>query len=346
MTQSRIVCSSCGKNYERVGRIPVLLPRPGDQVRLWRQQLGLLVAQGQEMQSGLDAETNRSDLLPSGRARLRAMSASVRDQLGDIVARLGPALGGPLDPSEGVGLPRGVAEYSHYLYRDWGWDGAGDSENQRALDAIRAAVGTRPLGRMLVLGGGACRLAYDLHREGGARETAVVDIDPFLFVIAEAVIRGECVRATEATANVHEMANVARSWSLHAPAGPLAEEAFHFFFANGLSPPFRAGAFDTIVTPWFIDQVPTDLPVFLAKLRALLRPGGCWVNHGPLLYPMDAPVARRFSREELFELVSAAGFRIERWSSQSSPHLVSPLTGRGKIEWVLTFAAVVPPAPG
>ena len=43
---------------------------------------------------------------------------------------------------------------------------------------------------MLVLGAGGCRLAYDLHVHCGGTETAVVDIDPFLLVIAEAVIRG------------------------------------------------------------------------------------------------------------------------------------------------------------
>ena len=35
-----------------------------------------------------------------------------------------------------------------------------------------------------------------------------------------------------------------------------------------------------------------------------------------------------------------AGFRIDRRSEESSPYLVSPLTGRGKIERVLTFEAL------
>ena len=136
------------------------------------------------------------------------------------------------------------------------------------------------------------------------------------------------------------MTSVARPWILSASAGPLGDDVFHFFFANGMAPPFRNGTFDTVVTPWFIDQVPTDLPAFLARVRGVLKPGGRWINHGPLIYPVDAPLARCFSREEVFELASRAGFRIDKWSSQSAPHLVSPLSGRGKIEWVLTFGAV------
>jgi SAM-dependent methyltransferase len=335
-----IVCHGCSKAFVRVGRIPVLLPLPDEQVALWRQQLGLLASQADPMGAALQAESRSPGLLPSARARLQAMIEGVRAQFADIAAVLGPALGGALDPSEGTGLPRGVVEYGYCLYRDWGWPGEKGDENEQAVDSIRSVVLAPSLGRTLVLGAGACRLAYDLHRMMGATETAVVDIDPFLLVIAEAVVRGGVVRVTEATANIHEMANASRAWSLEAPAGPLAADAFHFFFANGLAPPFRSGTFDTVVTPWFIDQVPADLPSLLAKIHELLAPGGRWINHGPLIYPMDAPMVRRFSREEVLELGARAGFRIERSSSRSVPHLVSPLTGRGKVERVLTFAAL------
>jgi SAM-dependent methyltransferase len=342
-TLAHIVCSRCSQEYGRVGRIPVLLPRPSDQIRLWRQQLGLLIAGGEQMQAALAAEAEGSSLRAMGRARLRAMADGVRDQLADLVAQISPALGGPLEPSEASGLPRGVVEYSHCLYRDWGWDDGNSHENEQAVAAIRGILPrTETLGRTLVVGAGACRLAYDLHRLFGGTETAVVDIDPFLLVVAEAIIRGEPVRVTEAPANPNEMVGIARSWDLRAHAGSLGEDVFHFFFANGMAPPFRAGTFDTVVTPWFIDQVPTDLPAFFAKLREVLKPGGRWINHGPLIYPVDAPLTRRFSREEIFELASLAGFQIEDWSARSAPHLVSPLTGRGKIEWVMTFRAVAP----
>ena len=58
---------------------------------------------------------------------------------------------------------------------------------------------------------------------------------------------------------------MSRRWTLSAPSGPLRAEVFHFFLANGTEPPFADQTFDTVVTPWFIDQVPTDL-------EDLLRP--------------------------------------------------------------------------
>ncbi|HVU51977.1 MAG TPA: methyltransferase domain-containing protein, partial [Polyangia bacterium] len=263
----------------------------------------------------------------------------VRAQADDFAALLGPALGGPLD-GQATGLPRGVVEYSYYLFRDWGWPaGPGASENDEAFAALRA-VAPGPLGRLLVLGAGGCRLAYDLHRRAGAVETAVLDIDPYLFVPAEAVVRGGEVKLTESSLNVVDPARVSERWTLRAPDGPVDDARFHFLLANGLAPPFAGATFDTIVTPWFIDRVPTDLPELLATLRRLLRPGGRWLNQGPLLYPPETPLARRYSRDEVVALATAAGFRVERVDAASRPYLLSPLTGSGKLELVLTFAAV------
>jgi SAM-dependent methyltransferase len=332
-------CAACGETYPRAGTIPVLLPRAAAHVELWRRQLALLLANGASTRAGLEAATREPGLLPAGAARLAGMARAVRDQVEGFAALLGPALGGPLD-GPASGLPRGVVEYSYYLFRDWGWPaGEGASENEQAFATLRA-VAPGALGRLLVLGAGGCRLAYDLHRRAGAVETVVIDIDPYLFVPAESVVRGGAVTLTEASLNVVDAERVSSAWTLRAPEGPLDGGDFHFFLANGLAPPFADATFDTIVTPWFIDRVPSDLPEFLATVRRLLRPGGRWLNQGPLLYPPETALPRRYSRDEVVAFATAAGFRVGPVDAASRPYLVSPLTGAGKIERVLTFAAV------
>jgi hypothetical protein len=341
-----IACARCGQSCPRVGEVPVLLPDPDAHVALWRRQLALLLGNGARTQAALEEEARAPALSAAGRARLGAMARAVRDQVADFAAVMGPALGGPLEGAAS-GLPRGVVEYSYYLFRDWGWTGPDARENAQALDALAEVVAGEgsaggaargALGRVLVLGAGGCRLAYDVQRRW-ALETAALDIDPYLFVIAEAVVRGRSVRLTEAGLNVHESSRASAAWTLAAPDGPLGPDAFHFFLADGLAPPFRDGTFDTVVTPWFIDRVPTELSAFIATLRRLLAPGGRWLNQGPLLYPPATPLPARWSREEIFERAADAGFRVDRWSWASRPYLVSPLTGAGKIERTLTFAA-------
>jgi hypothetical protein len=334
-----LACGACGQAYPRLASVTVLLPQPAAHLAHWRAQLGLIAQQGGETARALEAQAEEAGTGAAARTRLRALARAVETQVQDVAAVLGPALGGPLPPREGGGLPRGIVEYVGYLYRDWGWSDGRHEENQRALAAVRGAVGRRALGRTLVLGAGACRLAYDLHRSCGARETSALDVDPYLLVMAEAVVRGASVPLTESAANVQELDAVSRRWTLRAPDGPLGDDAFRFFLADGLAPPFEDRTFDTVVTPWFIDQVPADLPAFLAAVHRLLAPAGRWIHHGPLVYRPDLPLARWFSLEEVIDLARAIGFHPERPQVQVGPYLVSPLTGRGKVEKVFTFVA-------
>ena len=333
-------CEWCGLTYPRLGSVAVLLPEPSARVALWRMQLGLVLAQASETIHALAAQAATPGLGGATLTRLRELARSIAEQADDLSVIIRPALGEPLPARDDVGLPRGATDYLGLTLRDWAWSDGRDEENERALAAIGRVGAGRPLGRTLVLGAGACRLAYDLHVHCGGTETAALDLDPFLLLVGEAVIRGAQVGLTETSVNAPEVEPLSRRWTLSAPAGPLDAEAFHFFLADGTAPPFADGTFDTVVTPWFIDQVPTDLAALLRRLHDLLRPGGRWINHGPLIYPPDAlPIARWYSRQEIFDLAAEAGFRLGAWESAAQPHLVSPLTGRGLIENVLTFEA-------
>jgi SAM-dependent methyltransferase len=318
-----------------------LLPAPLAQIDHWQKQLGLIIQQGLETKRTILDQAAEPGVRSPTQTRLAALARAILEQIEDIAVVLGPVLGGPRPPDEGVGFPRGAMDYMSYLHRDWAWSDGHDEENTSALASIRRVTHGRDLARTLVLGAGGCRLAYDLHLHCGANRTAVVDIDPFLLVIAEAVVRGASVVLTETSVNAPEIDPVSRRWTLAAPGGALAEDVFRFFLADGTEPPFAEASFDTVVTPWFIDQVPTDLARFLRNLHALLAPGGRWVNHGPLIYPPDSlPIVQWYSRQEIFELASEIGFQIRDWESASRPCLLSPLTGRGKIENVFTFEAV------
>jgi len=333
-------CAACGQTYPRLSSIRVLLPEAARRVEIWRQQLGLVLQHASESIRALAVQASAPDLAATTRARLQALARSIAEQAAEMAQIVRPALGDPLVPEDGVELPRGATDYMSCMFRDWAWSGGHDPENEQSLAAIRRITAGRDLGRTLVLGAGGCRLAYDLHLQGEEKETTVVDLDPFLLVFAEAIIRGAPVTLTETSGNAPEPDPVSRRWTLSPPAGPLGADAFHFVLADGTAPPFADQTFETVVTPWFIDQVPTDLEELLGHLHRLLAPGGRWINQGPLIYRPDAlPIARWYTRQEIFDLASRVGFKMGSWQSASQAHLVSPLTGRGLIENVLTFEA-------
>lgn len=298
-----------------------------------------------------------ADVLPLTRKRCEVTIEAVAGQLADVRAILEPGLPGVPRPEtrpetrtpRGTPAPAEAApttlHHLPYLYRDWGWPSEAEGENEQALFTVEEMLGDTGPGRTLVMGAGACRLAYDIHHRYPEAELMVMDLDPVLFAAAHAVTHGESLTIREANLEMGDLSQSVRQWSLAAPWGPVDDARFHFLIADAVDPPLDPGVFDTVLTPWFVDQGPEDVRDLISTLHRLLRPGGRWVNLGPLKYDPDIPVSRRYAREELFDLAERAGFRVGPWKSATVPYLVSRLNGRGTLEWVLAFAATRLEAP-
>ena len=339
LSAARIVCAACGQHYPRLGSIPVLFREPDTYLEIVGQQLRDLAAQIDTTSRALESQVRAPDVLPRTRARCEALLSAARQQHSDIADLLTPLL----PPATPQPIPATVNVPSlltniHYLFRDWGWPPSGDDENARTLAAVLRVLGSGSIGTTLVLGAGACRLASDLHRVAGATETFALDIDALLVAAAAVIVRGGTTRMTEGYTDINEYERPSTCWTLRAPQ-PVGD-GFHLMLADGLNPPFAPNTFDTVVTPWFIDAIPADLRDAITVASTALRRSGRWVSIGPLRYASDVPIARRFSREEVFELVERAGLRLSAWESSTSPSLVSPLTGRGRVEWVVAFCAL------
>ena len=355
-----IACGSCGQTYPRLGPIPILLPQPWAYLDICTRQLAALERQIALSERVIDQQLREPDVLPITRSRCGAVLDAARGQLGDIRAVLQPMLdevrlkrirdrADVTSATDGAGEQADAAAVEndlpslltnvHYLFRDWGWPAEADGENEHAVAAVERALAGEPTGRTLVLGAGACRLAYDLHGRPDSTETVVVDLDALLFAVAHAVIRGGTVAIRESYVEVNEIGAAEKRWQLAAPSGAAGDERFHFVLADGLEPPFADGLFDSVITPWFVDVASADMRDVISVAHRVLRPGGTWVNIGALRYTPGVPVARRYSREEIFDLAGRAGFDIGAWTTESRPSLVSRHTGRGKVEWAMTFAA-------
>src|SRR5690606_23055437 len=117
----------------------------------------------------------------------------------------------------------------------------------------------------------------DLHDE-----VIALDINPLPFLVTQQLRRGKTLELWELPGQPRKSTWAAVQRTIH-PPGPSPAN-LQLIFADALQPPFAAASFDTIVTPWFIDQVPQNISTFLPTLTALLKPGGSWLNQGPLIY--------------------------------------------------------------
>jgi hypothetical protein len=335
-------CGECRKGYPAVGGIPVLIRDPEKWVANWRYRLADFLSDNEHSRNKILAQLATSAPLPTTRARLEKLRSTLlehRDRLLAIceAAGLSPTerAAEELAPVPGEGS---ITSYYHQIHRDWGWEADGNTEAQDALDEVSEVIEDgQALGRTLVLGAGGARLARDLHQHHDASFTLALDLNPLPFLIAARLLAAEPVDLFELPIRPPTLAEVAVDRHLPAQT-PL--DGFHLLFADGLNPPLRPGTIDTLVTPWFIDQVPRDLAKLLPRLRSLLAEGGQWLNTGPLIYhPAHTTLAHRYGEDELYDLCERHGFAVEHKRARRMAYMQSPAGSQGRTERVITFRA-------
>jgi SAM-dependent methyltransferase len=344
-----LACDACRFEFPIIGGIDCLFTRPHDVIDQWRFRADEFARTMDDTRAKIVAELAGSDVAAPTRGRLELLHRRLDDHRTRVLAVLEAAGIGRArrTAAEPAGVPgeASITSYYHQIHRDWGWDAAGSTENADAIAAVdEVLAGAAPLGTMLVVGAGACRLPLDVHVRHGATTTLAIDINPLPMLVARRVIAGERLRLLEFPISPPDREHVCVERELACATPNVA--GFHLLFADALDPPFAPGRFDTVLTPWFIDQVPPDLVAFLPVVHRLLRPGGRWINHGPLVYhPNHTRLPHRYAMDELVALVDAAGFRIDRVQRKRALYMQSPACTQGRTESVITFVAERGEAP-
>jgi SAM-dependent methyltransferase/uncharacterized protein YbaR (Trm112 family) len=343
------ICAACSSGYPVIGEIPWLFPEPRQALADWRGRFGLLA---QFLES--EAAAMRGALGPGAgeitRQRLAHAAEAHEDQvrrLRELLAPLGLEPGGIAEAThQGLGtrLPfeQGLTNYYVNLHRDWAW---GDEENAAGLAEVVQVLGgtARGLGITLVHGAGAGRLAYDLHQAGDAALTVATDFNPLLLFVAREMFAGRSLE-------LYEFPIAPRGLADHAILRRLASQGhardgLQLVAADALHAPFADGAFDTVVTPWFIDIVGEPFARIAARISLLLKPGGRWINSGSLAFSRAAH-AERIGLDEALERMPQAGFAGVEVRETTLPYMRSPSSRHSRLESVVTWVAnkVGPPA--
>jgi len=344
-------CTACGNAYPVVGGVPCMLEDPSLWRALWKSRLDDYLAAIAQRLSALDAEANAPNLLEKTRKRIRHVHdavASDRRAFVELFADLVPreAAGGPkllpgADPRTG---DTPVIEYSEHLFRDFVW---GQSETESALGLVKR-LASQPLGKTAVYGVGTGRLALDVQRELGAERTVGLDIHPLPLLVTSRLLRGEELELHEYPLAPHSSEATAVRHRLKAPF-PKPENVA-FAFADALRPPLAPGSLDTVITPWFVDAVAADIRETAAAVNVALRPGGVWLNYGPLRF--QGELSRLYVIDEVHDIVSATAFELGTRFSEDVPYFHSPHSGTHRTDRVFGFAArktgetpALPPPP-
>ena len=286
-------CAGCAVDFPRIAGIPWLFAEPNAALGEWRGRLHFSLQRLEHERQQAAAALTGAPLRPATRERLAKLERASRDHGARLRALLAPleidqqsasyetylALRTRLPPDQGL------TTYYSNVHRDWCW---GDAENDAAFETLAGALHATPPKRALVLGAGAGRLAYDLHRRTAAGITVALDFNPLLAIVADNVTRGRAIELYEFPLAPSGDAAVLRTLAAPEPIRP----GLVFVLADAHRPPFRRGAFDAVVTPWLVDILPERFDVLCARVNALLGDGGRWLNFGSLTFHDADPSAR------------------------------------------------------
>ena len=337
------LCEACSSGYPVIGEIPWLFPEPSQALAEWRGRLALLTQHLASEAAQMRASLGDAALEAATRRRLEHVARANEDQIERLRQILNPlgldqaSIAEATHQGLGTRLPaeQGLTNYYVNLHRDWSW---GDEENQAAVSELRALLGGKltGLGRVLVQGAGAGRLAYDLHQGSDATLTVATDFNPLLLFAARELFAGRALELYEFPIAPRSIEDHAVLRRLAAPAP--ARAGLELVAADALQPPFADGAFDTVVTPWFVDIIGEPFARVAARVNLALKPGGRWINFGSLAFSRAAH-AERLSLEEVSSFMPKAGFGGFEAREARIPYMQSPASRHGRVESTISWVA-------
>ena len=334
-------CTGCRVDFPLLDGIPWLFAEPTAALGDWRTRFAFSIKTLEREQQRLSRALDTQHISKLTRQRLALLAEASADHSKRLQNVLAPlqldALSADYETYLALRtrLPsdQGLTTYYNNIHRDWCW---GDEENELSFDIVRDSLSDTPPGRVLVLGAGAGRLAYDIHMRAGADATVVLDFNPLLLLLAQRITAGESIELYEFPIAPKNLDQHALLRTLRADS--TARDGLHYVLADAHRPPFAKGSFDTVVTPWLIDILPERFETLCSRINHLLCDDGRWINFGSLSFH-DADPQRRLSLEECVQTVAESGFGTPLVAENTIPYMCSPASRHGRQERVVSWVA-------
>ena len=282
-------------------------------------------------------------VLSSTKNRLKSVLQGKNEQLKSLKDLLKPLLSRSLRQNINLAnafwgkfpAQQQLLSYERNIFRDWAWNA---EENEKTLQLFNKVWEKKKhgLGKTLFIGAGSCRFPIDVHRLLKPELSIACDLNPYLLLVAQKMLTKQGTKFYEFP---HPAVDIEQACVKHALKDPGPNlENFHLVFCDILKPPFKPGQFDTVITPWFIDIVQVDFKVLAKIINQLLKPGGSWLNLGPLLFD-HCGSQNRYSLEEVSHIAMKSGLKIENQEWEDLPYLNSPHSSHRRTERVHCWQA-------
>lgn len=337
--------SSTTKNeqFPLCGSIPWLFLNPGQSWAEWVAKISQSFQSLEAEISSLSKSIADKKAISSTKNRIKLILNGKKEHLKNLKQLLLPILqNSPVQDSNLANAFWGkfpaqqqIFSYERNIFRDWAWDA---EENDRTLDLFSKVCqrDKQALGKTLFVGAGSCRFPIDVHRAFKPELSIACDLNPFLFLLAEKMISQQSITLFEFPHPALDANQACIKHTLKDKQSKLNN--FHLIFCDILKPPFKPNQFDTVITPWFIDIVQIDLKILVKIINQLLKPGGQWINLGPLLFSNCEPQGY-YTFEEVKHIASKAGLDLERHEWDDLPYLNSPYSSHKRFERVYSWVA-------
>lgn len=326
------------KAFMNIDEIPWVFHRDQENLLQWHTRVTSLIDYHKILSERTAGELRQVDLLKSTRIRLeqlqqhhvmqvqhlteinRDLLTKVTNDLPDIIKTLF---------YEKVPRQQTANAYAQTVYRDWAW---GEREIAAQAELLRPQLDSTK--NLLVLGAGACGLPAHLHKTLKFDNTLAVDINPILLSTAQHILQGKDLELIEFPRIPVESKYAAMK---HSVKGQKLNN-FHFVFADAQDLALKPGAFDTLLTPWFIDIVPRTFLDLAAKMNQHLSNGQKWVNIGLLGFEKNRQ-SDVYGPDEIKEALASTGFELKSWEIREIPYLYSPYSAVKRTDSVFVFSA-------
>lgn len=336
-------CAS-GTTYPAVDGIPWLFPDPKHTLAEWRERASLSI---EHLESEVDdlkvsLKSTSSALTRERIEKLRTLKIRHLEMLRRVLEPLKPFTKLSLQQKKAYGyrlpLRQGLLGYVPNLVRDW--SGLYENENLALFESTigflkesKPVIESTEL-RILVLGAGSARLAYDLAVRFPNSQVVAFDLNPLLLLAAKQICEGDTLRGAELSVSPKNPMEPGRAVDLKSPGETPSN--LHFIFGDVYALPFPDASFDICVSPWLVDILPRHLENLCASVARVTKPSGAWVNAGSWHFSFSDE-SENLSLPEAEEVAAKNGWKPRASKQTEVAYLQSSFDGHRRFETLTQF---------